>query len=295
MQHSYADINGIRMHYVTHGAGEPILFLHGAPEYWGVWKPLMKEFSKDHQVIAPDMRGYNLTSQPKDFEQYSIHHLVGDIRGLADHLGLRKLTLVGHDWGALVAWAFSLYHPEYVRRLVSISMTHPALFDRELRENPQQQQISQYMLLFQAPDAGTTLTGDDFAFQRQNVFVEAGRPGSALTEEDVAEWFQSWKTGGLTGSFNYYRAMKLGPPNGQFPGGSTILEGLPPEKWKVSFPVLVVRGDGDYYVVRSGLDGLEKLAPDLTVQEIPDATHWVIMQKPDAVGLRIREFMSTHG
>lgn len=295
MQHAYADINGIRMHYVTHGQGEPILFLHGSPEYWGVWKPLMKEFSKDHQVIAPDMRGYNLTSHPTDAAQYSIQHLVGDVRALAEHLGLRRFTLVGHDWGALIAWAFTIHHPEYVRRLVSLSMTHPALFDRELRENPEQQQVSQYMLLYQSPDAGTQLAGDDFAFQRQAVLEDARQYGSPLTEEDIEEWFQSWKEAGLTGSFNYYRAMKLGPPNEGFPGGSTILEGVPPEKWKVNVPVLVMLGVGDIYVLRSGLDGLEKLAPDFTVHEIPDANHWFIVQKPDIVGRHMREFMARKG
>ncbi len=295
MQHAYADINGIRMHYVTHGQGEPILFLHGAPEYWGVWKPLMREFSKDHLVIAPDLRGYNLTSQPKDVAQYSMQHLLGDVRALAEHLGLRKLTLVGHDWGALIAWAFTIHHPEYVRRLVSLSMMHPALFDRELRENPKQREFSQYMLLFQNPEVAAQLTANDFAMQKQGVFDDARRFECALTDEDMAEWLQSWRHAGLTGMFNYYRAMKLGPPNGSFPGGSTILDGVPPEKWKVHVPVLTMLGLEDIYVQRSGLDGLEKFASDLTVHEVPQATHWLIMQKPEVVGRHMRDFMARKG
>jgi pimeloyl-ACP methyl ester carboxylesterase len=293
MQHAYADINGIRMHYVTHGQGEPILFVHGGAEYWGVWKPLMREFAKDHKVIAPDMRGYNLTSRPQEVEQYNIQHLVGDLRALVEHLGLRKFTLVGHDWGALVSWCFTIRHPEYVQRLVSLSMTHPALFDREMRENPLQRKASEYMLFFQSPGSEAQIMADDFAFQRQAVIDDARRHGSPLTEEDVAEWFQSWKEpGAVTGFLNYYRANKLGPPNGSFPGGSTLLDGIPPEKWKVNVPVLTMLGVGDPFVLRGGLNGLEKLAPDVTVHEVPDATHWLIMQKPDVVGRHMRDFLA---
>jgi pimeloyl-ACP methyl ester carboxylesterase len=297
MEHAYADINGIRMHYVTQGEGEPILFLHGFPEYWGVWKQLMAEFSKDHRVIAPDLRGYNLTTRPTDVEQYGIQHLVADVRALVEHLGLKKITLMAQDWGALLGWTYALHHPETLRRFITVNITHPALFNRDLRENPKQQAASQYMLHFRTPGFSAQLAADDFAFLKQTLFADARQYGARLSDADVDEWVQTWKTpGALDAALNYYRAARLGPPDGQgSPGGSKLLDGLPQEKWKVGFPVLVLWGEMDPYLMDTGLVGLEQLVPDLTLHRIPGATHWVILQKQELVTRHMREFMARKG
>jgi pimeloyl-ACP methyl ester carboxylesterase len=297
MQHAYADVNGIRMHYVTHGAGEPILFLHGFPEYWGVWKRPMAELSKDHRVIAPDLRGYNLTSRPAGVEAYRIEHLVGDVRALVEHLGLSKVTVVCQDWGALLGWSFALRHPELIRRFVSVNITHPALFNRDLRENPKQQEASQYMLGFRTPGFDQQITGNDFAFARQAIFEEARRHGASLSAEDEAEWLQALKQpGAVDAALNYYRAARIGPPDGQgSPGGSNVLDGLPQEHWKVRFPVLVLWGEQDPYLLPSGLEGLDQLVPDLTVHKIPGATHWVTLEKPAEVIRHLRDFLARKG
>ncbi len=101
-QHEYADVNGVRLHYVTAGKGKLILFVHGFPEFWYEWKNQIEEFGRDHQAVALDMRGYNLSSKPADLEQYRMKHLVEDLRALAEHLGHKKFILVGHDWGGAV-------------------------------------------------------------------------------------------------------------------------------------------------------------------------------------------------
>lgn len=292
MQHQYADINGIRMHYVTQGAGDPILFLHGFPEYWGVWKKQLAEFGKDHHVIAPDMRGYNLTSKPEDVGQYHIEHLVADVRALADHLGLKKFNLVCQDWGALVGWSFLLRHPEYVSRFVTINITHPALFDRELRENPRQQQASQYMLLFRSPQAEPMVTGNDFAWPKQALLGEARKNGAQISEQDEAEWVAAWsQPGAIKAGLNYYEAAKMGPPVGGQPGGSNLVEGLAPERYVVRAPVLFIHGEQDPYLLKDGQQGLEKLVPDLTFRRIPEGTHGVTLEKPELINQYIREFL----
>jgi pimeloyl-ACP methyl ester carboxylesterase len=292
MQHQYADINGIRMHYVTQGAGDPILFLHGFPEYWGVWKKQLAEFGKDHHVIAPDMRGYNLTSKPEDVGQYHIEHLVADVRALADHLGLKKFNLVCQDWGALVGWSFLLRHPEYVSRFVTINITHPALFDRELRENPRQQQASQYMLLFRSPQAVPMVTGNDFAFPKQALLGEARKNGAQISEQDEAEWVAAWsQPGAIQAGLNYYEAAKMGPPVGGQPGGSNLVEGLAPERYLVRAPVLFIHGEQDPYLLKDGQQGLEKLVPDLSFRRIPEGTHGVTLEKPELINQYIREFL----
>jgi pimeloyl-ACP methyl ester carboxylesterase len=295
MKHEYADINGIRMHYVTHGSGEPILLLHGFPEYWGVWKKLLADLSKDYRVIAPDLRGYNLTSQPRGVENYRIELLVADVRALADHLGLRQLTLVCQDWGALLGWSFALRHPDYVRRFVTINMTHPALLNRDLRENPRQQQASQYMLGFRTPGSAEAIKDKDFAFPRQFLFGVARQHGAQLSDEDIAEWIEGWKRhpDALDAQLNYYRATELGPPDGKgSPGGSNLLDGVPEAQWKTRFPVLVLMATEDPYLLEDGFKGLEQLVPELTFQKIPGASHWVALEKPDVIIRHLRDFIA---
>ncbi len=297
MQHAYADINGIRMHYVMEGKGEPILFLHGCPEYWGVWKQYLSEFSKDHLAIAPDLRGYNQTTRPKEVEQYDINLLVEDVRALLDHLGLRKVTVVCQDWGALLGWSFALRHPEYVQRFITANITHPALFNRELRENPKQQEASGYMLTFSIPGVGSQLEASDFAFMRQSVIDDARKGGARLSDEDVEEWVRTWRSpGAIDAILNYYRAARLSPPDGKgYPGGSNLLEGVPQEKWKVRFPVLMLWGEADPALLPGCLNGLEEYVPDLTLHKFPGATHWVTLQRSTQVIPQIREFMARKG
>src|SRR5713101_6752580 len=97
LSHEYADVNGMRLHYVTAGStGEPILFLHGFPEFWYAWQDQLAEFGRDHRAIGLDMRGYNLSSKPAEVEQYRLPHLIADVRAFVDQLGFDKIALVGH-------------------------------------------------------------------------------------------------------------------------------------------------------------------------------------------------------
>lgn len=111
VDHRFADVNGVRLHYAAAGAGDLILFLHGFPLCWYAWRHQLEEFGRDHLAVAPDMRGYNLSSKPARVREYDIQLLVADIRELVEHLGYRRFVLVGHDWGGLVAWAFRALPP----------------------------------------------------------------------------------------------------------------------------------------------------------------------------------------
>src|ERR1039457_4339307 len=102
--HRYAEVNGVKLHYVEQGKGELILFLHGFPEFWYEWKDLIPEFAKDHHAVAPDMRGYNLSDAPAEVESYRVPVIVEDVRALAVKLKARRFVLVGHDWGGVIAW-----------------------------------------------------------------------------------------------------------------------------------------------------------------------------------------------
>src|SRR5712671_845972 len=163
LTHKYAEANGIRLHYVTTGKGKLLLFVHGFPEFWYAWKNQLVEFGRDYQAVAPDMRGYNLSSKPTEVEQYQVQYLVEDLRALAEKLGHKKLILVAHDWGGAVAWAFAIAHPDYLEKLVIINAPHPGVFQRELRDNPAQQKASGYMLMFRSPQAESLLSANNYA------------------------------------------------------------------------------------------------------------------------------------
>src|SRR5213596_161503 len=148
MYHAYADVNGIRLHYVTVGRGPLVVFVHGFPEFWYAWRNQLREFGRDHQAVAPDMRGYNLSSKPVDLAQYRVAHLVEDLRALAAHLGYERFALVGHALGAVVPWAFTCAHPAPLQKRAIVNAPHPSISERELRENPAQQSTSPYILAF---------------------------------------------------------------------------------------------------------------------------------------------------
>ncbi len=291
-EHHFADINGIRLHYVTAGSGDPIVFLHGFPEYWGVWKQQIAAFAPTHRVVVPDMRGANQSGRPEGVEHYRIQALVGDVLGLLDHLGLERVTLVAQDWGALIGWSFVLRHPERVSKYVAIDITHPALFNRDLRENPAQQQASAYMLAFRGAGEDMLLA-DGGAFIDQAVFGDARAHGALISAEDEAQWRAiMMDRGHLTAGLNFYRAAELGPPDGQGGrGGSNLLDHLRPEQLRVAAPVLIIWGDLDPFLLPSGLEGIEQYVPNVRIEHIPDATHWVTLEKPARVNELIRAFL----
>jgi pimeloyl-ACP methyl ester carboxylesterase len=284
----YAEVNGVKLHYASRGKGKLILFLHGFPEFWYAWKKQLEEFGRDYQAVAPDMRGYNLSSKPAELEKYRLPHLVEDVRALALHLGHKKFILVGHDWGGAVAWGFSLYHPDMLEKLIIINAPHPTVFERELRENPDQQKASQYMLLFRSPQAEQMLSANHYNAFAQSILGEGLKKGS-FTEADKEAYLKAWsQPGALTGGLNYYRANELGPPSTQNKEVNLTKE-LPTTTTNV--PTLVIWGEKDPYLLTGNLNGLEKHVPKLTVKRIPDGTHWVIHEQPEQVNRLIREFI----
>jgi pimeloyl-ACP methyl ester carboxylesterase len=289
MTDNYADVNGVRLHYVSEGTGEPILFLHGFPEFWYAWKRQLAEFGRDHRAIAVDLRGYNLSSKPADVDQYRIEVLVEDIRALLDQLGIDRVTLVGHDWGGVLAWAFVLQYPERVRRLVIINAPHPAIFARELRDNPAQQQASQYMLTFRGPHAEAILAANDYERLVSGV-LGTGRAVGTFDDEDERRYRAAWaQPGALTGGLNYYRAARVGPPTGEGSSTGNLAEGG--RSPIVRVPTLVIWGERDEFLLTGNLNGLERVVPDLRIERIPDGTHWVIHELPELVNRLMRDFI----
>ncbi|HEY2067198.1 MAG TPA: alpha/beta hydrolase [Gemmatimonadaceae bacterium] len=273
---------------MSHGQGPLIIFLHGFPEFWYAWRDQLAEFGRDHRAVAVDMRGFNLSSKPSAVDEYRISTLVADLGALADHFEARKFVLVAHDWGGAVAWMFAVAHPDRVEKLVIINSPHPALFARELAQNPAQREASQYMLAFREPTAEATYSADNFAALRD--LVRDLFTASHFTSVDSAAYLAAWsQPGALTGGFNYYRASRVVPPS--VTSLQTVPPSMPPAQMRVMVPTLVIWGERDRYLVPQNLVGLEQLVPDLRIKRIPDATHWVVHERPAEVNALIREFI----
>jgi pimeloyl-ACP methyl ester carboxylesterase len=289
LKHEYAEVNGVRLHYVTAGKGKLIMFVHGFPEFWYEWKNQLAEFGKDYQAVAPDMRGYNLSSKPTDLDQYQVKFMVEDLRALAEKLGHKKFVLVAHDWGGAIAWAFAIAHPDYLEKLVIINAPHPGVFQRELANNPAQQKASSYMLMFRGEQAEQTLSANNYGLLVQIVLGE-GLKNGVFTEEDKKAYIEAWsQPGALTGGLNYYRAARVGPPAAGDANAANFAAGMPSLEVKV--PTLVIWGEKDTALLTGNLEGLDKFVPHLTIKRIPDGTHWVIHEKPALVDGYIREFI----
>ena len=154
LEHSYIETNGIRLHVVQAGpqSGTPVVLLHGFPEFWYGWRlqiPALVEAGC--RVIIPDQRGYNLSDKPEGVKTFSMDELVKDVIGLIDALGYEKVNLVGHDWGAAVAWVVANQHPERLHRLGILNVPHPEVMKRFLKRDLEQLRRSWYILFFQLP------------------------------------------------------------------------------------------------------------------------------------------------
>ena len=288
--HDFADVNGIRMHYAHAGSGKLVLFAHGFPEFWYCWKKLLPEFARDHHAVAPDLRGYNLTSMPAHVSDYDIGILVEDLGALAKSLGHKTFTLVAHDWGGGVAWSLALRHPEWLERLIIINSPHPAIFERELNTNPAQQKASMYTRMFQSPKTEALLSANNYQALVDTIMKDE-RTQAHFTGADKQAYLAAWaQPGALTGMLNYYRAANMGPPTRPGETARSFETGIKDPIVRV--PTLVVWGEQDPHLMTTNLDGLEALVPDLTVRRIPDGTHWVIHEQPATVIRHMRDFLA---
>jgi pimeloyl-ACP methyl ester carboxylesterase/catechol 2,3-dioxygenase-like lactoylglutathione lyase family enzyme len=291
LEHKFAEVNGVKLHYVTSGNGELILFAHGFPEFWYEWKNQLADFGRDHQAVAPDLRGYNLSSKPLDVEQYQVPVLVEDLRALAVHLGTKRFTLVGHDWGGALAWAFAAAHPEMLDKLVIINAPHPGVFLRELRQNPAQQQASMYMLMFRSPGAESMLSANNYAMLDAAVLGEGLKSGY-FTAADHQAYLEAWsQPGALTGGLNYYRAAHIGPPTGDA-ADFTASPSADVSAMSIRVPTLVIWGEKDTALLPGNLAGLDAFVPHLRIERIPEGTHWVVHEQPARVNQLIRNFLA---
>jgi pimeloyl-ACP methyl ester carboxylesterase len=276
LRDGYADLGEVRLHYVEAGPedGPAVVLLHGFPDFWYSWRHQIPTLAAAGlRVIAPDMRGYNLSSKPPEVSAYEPRRLAGDIAGLIRERGCSTACVAGHDWGAAVAWVLAMAHPEVVERLAILNVPHPRRMLTELRRPSRQLAKSWYIFFFQLPwlPERAVRAGDWWALRRG--FEHDARPG-AFTPADLDRYREAWsQPGAATAAINYYRASIRRPPSG-------ARGGLAP----IAAPTLVIWGEHDRYLSsalaepsRDDVPGLER------VVRLPDASHWVQHDEPDRV------------
>ena len=203
----YAQIGAVKIHYAIAGKGgeKLVVLLHGFPEFWYSWRKQLADLSDEYTVVAPDLRGYNLSDKPANIADYHVDKLVDDVCGLIGHLGFEKAAIVGHDWGAAVAWAVAERHPEYVSKLCALQVPPVSIWQKN--QTFKQLKASWYMFFFLIPLLPEWfLSRNDFALLANGLKTSTAQP-NVFTDADLAEYKKAWReTNHLNSLLNYYRA-----------------------------------------------------------------------------------------
>jgi pimeloyl-ACP methyl ester carboxylesterase len=292
--------HGITLSCRAAGArGRPVLlFLHGFPEAAFVWDELLTHFSQPqhggYRCVAPNLRGYERSSRPAEVAAYRAKHLVQDVAALiAIESPHRPLAaLVAHDWGGAVAWNLANQQPALLQRLFIINSPHPGTFLRELRHNPRQQAASAYMNFLTRPDAARLLAEQDYR-RLWDFFLGmgAGADGHGWLSAAMRARYRAVWDLGLEGGLNYYRASPLRPPRPDDAAAAAVE--LPAAMLYIPVPTQVLWGLGDTALLPGLLDGLQAYVPQLEVETVPDATHWLVHEQPQRVIDTLQRFLAT--
>ena len=277
IEHGFADHDGVRIHFVRAGQGPLVVMLHGFPDYWYTWRHQIEALSEDHTVVAMDLRGYNKSDQPEGVAAYAMQELIGDVVAVIRAQGRDRATIVGHDWGAAIAWQFAMFVPDMTERLVILSVPHPSGFLREMASNAEQQENSQYARNFQEEGAHESLTAEGLA--------------AWVTDEGArARYVEAFRRSSFEGMLHYYKA------NYPRSGGASGAAGVPaiPTSWpKISCPVLVLHGRQDQALnARGHSNTWEAVDGEMTLVMFPDAGHFLQQEQPERVSRILRDWLA---
>jgi len=311
--HRFVQTNGIRMHIAEQGEGPLVLLCHGFPESWYSWRHQLRALADaGYHAVAPDQRGYGQTDRPPEPEQYTILHLVGDMVGLLQALGEQQAVIVGHDWGAPVAWNAALMRPDRFRAVAGLSVPYvprgPVSVLKLLRQVAGE---DFYMVAFQKPGQAEATLGSDIRRTIRSILYSASgdappdqrwkpvNPGGDLvagsvdppslpgwlSEADVDFYTAEFERTGFTGGLNWYRALDL-----------TWELTAPFDGARIAQPALFIAGKEDGVLSFPGMggavQGLASAVPGLRRTLLLDGCgHWVQQERPAEVNAALIEFL----
>jgi pimeloyl-ACP methyl ester carboxylesterase len=267
----------------SEGSGEKVICLHGFPESGASWAHLQSTLKATHHVLAPDGRGHGRSGCPSGLSDYRIERLVADVLAVADHCGAERFTLVGHDWGGVVAWCAAAWHPQRVSRLVAINAPHPTLLQEALDGDADQQDASSYVAALTAPGAAAALTPE----RLWGSVFGADEARGLIGAREKAELLASWsRPGAIAAMLSWYRAapFDFAPVGGK---GAGRLPGPLP----ITVPTCVIWGMDDSILAPSLLEGLGELVPDLTLHKVKGAGHPIVREETELVSRVIADYV----
>ncbi|MEO8036130.1 MAG: alpha/beta hydrolase [Acidobacteriota bacterium] len=277
LAHRQVVVGEVSLHYVEAGQGPLVVLLHGFPEFWYSWRSQIPAIARaGYRVVAPDLRGYNLSSKPPGTDAYRVVAVVQDIAGLIVRMNQPPCVLVGHDWGGVIAWFLPMLHPGLVRKLVILNSPHPVPLSREVRHSKGQKLRLAYQALLQPPRLPELFLR---AFRFAALRMMLRRAGNFSTAE-IAHYVEAWRQpGALTGMTNYYRALRRHRAE------------LRPLVRPIDIPTLLIWGERDPVFTRATTENFVEYVPDLRIERVADAGHFVQTDAPDRVNKALAAFL----
>jgi pimeloyl-ACP methyl ester carboxylesterase len=279
----YAQVGGVRLHYATAGEGdELVLLLHGFPECWYSWRHQIPALSERYTVVAPDLRGYNLSDKPSGRGSYHLDELGDDVIGLIHHCGRSKAAVIGHDWGGAIAWHIGFNHPQYLSKLGSFQTPPPTIWKRNM--SLRQLAASWYMFFFQLPYLPELLlAANDFALLRR-ALKETTAEREMIADADIDVYKNAWREPeAITSMLNYYRANVFG----RLLGPSTTDK-------RITVPTLFVYGQQDQAILSETVRGVGEVVEAKFDQFlVPTAAHWIQQEIPNEINDILLEFLAS--
>jgi pimeloyl-ACP methyl ester carboxylesterase len=295
VRHRQVALDEIELHMAERGEGKPVLLLHGFPELWYSWRHQMAALAETgYRAIAPDMRGFGRSSAPEEVEAYDIVKLCGDVAGLLDEIGAQRAAIVGHDWGATVAWHFALIHPERTACVAGLSVPivpNPpappmALMREYLGEDF-------YIVWFNRPAVADEALARDVrrTLLTPRVWTEAWAAKDEdpavprfMTEDDVAVYVREYERTGFTGGLNWYRNIDR---NRELT--------LQYDARRIEMPALFMAGTRDSTMEWMSPEVMDGRVTDLRIELVEGAGHWLQQERPDEVNRALLALLAEAG
>jgi pimeloyl-ACP methyl ester carboxylesterase len=267
-----------------------VILLHGFPESHRTWRGLAPLLDDRYRLVMPDQRGFGASDRPPEVEAYQASKLVDDVFALAEALGIEQFSLVGHDWGGAIAWPCALRGDPRLERLAIINAPHPVIFQKSVIEDEEQRAASQYINVFRTPGFELAVEAMGYETFFDKSFARHADL-SLIPDQERARYIADWcRPGAMTAMLNWYRASPLVVP----PPGITV----PIPDWvtsvfpKIAVPTLVIWGMEDKALLPIQLEWLDALVPNLRIERIADAGHFVPWEKPEAVAAALGPFLA---
>jgi pimeloyl-ACP methyl ester carboxylesterase len=281
IEFGFANVGEVKLHFARCGEGEKlVVLLHGFPEFWYSWRHQIAALSDEYTVVAPDLRGYNLSDKPPNKSDYEIDHLISDVVGLIHHFGRERAAVIGHDWGASIAWAVAAKRPDVLWKLGAMQV--PPIPVWKKNQTAGQLLASWYMFFFQLPVIPELrLKQNNFVNLATALKTSTAEP-DVFTDDEIAEYIKSWsQPGAITAMLNYYRANIL-----------KRMFSKPEPAAKVRVPTLFIYGEKDTAVLPTTVAGVGRMIEGTyTEHRIPGSGHWVQQEARDEVTAVLRKFL----